>query len=649
LQQVVKRIRALESTEARVSAALEFVQSEIRYFSVSLGESSHRPAPPDIVFRRRYGDCKDKSFLLITLLGEMGIQSSPVLLQSGRRTGLEKTLPSSQFFDHAIVQVLVDGKTYFLDPTRLGQHGLLDRLGQAHEGVQVLVVAPATRDLSTISTNNIADLTFEEAQEHATLAKFDDDAELQTKRVWNGVTAEYLRIASESSREPFLRWIGNALERRYPGAKLSNEPTISDDRIRNTFSITANYKVPKLAADRNGNWIVYLRPDIFENVVLASSAAARKTPLRVAAYPYKGKYTFDMAFPEEVSVISDPHTENVANKYFIANSSTYFRGNNAKVTADIETLASHVDPADYQKYAEDLQTANRVLGAVLYVNRLGIKSKEVSAKTDLRQRLRDARQEAIDKITETIKSGKLAGTDLAETYCARGGAFSDLQRHDEALQDANEAIRLAPNSANVFACRAFFYFNAGLFDKSVADYSKAVSFGATDFEVFRMRGMARLYAGRLEDAQSDLQKATGTKDKENKIYFDLWLVTTTARLGQPVPEELLKRASMEAHGDWPRPALAMLTGAISPDDLLKRMDEKKGDERDMALAEGYFYLGQHYLNVGDKQTARTYFQKVRELEIIIYLEHVAAGFELQRLMDVNSAAQQPTNKRAVAQ
>jgi len=96
----------------------------------------------------------------------------------------------------------------------------------------------------------------------------------------------------------------------------------------------------------------------------------------------------------------------------------------------------------------------------------------------------------------------------------------------------------------------------------------------------------------------------------------------------------------------------MLTGAISPDDLIKVLDEKKGDDGHMALAEGYFYLGQHYLIVGDKKTAQNYFEKARELDVIIYTEHIAAGFELQRLTSdgaAGAAAPSVSQARAVAQ
>ena len=58
---------------------------------------------------------------------------------------------------------------------------------------------------------------------------------------------------------------------------------------------------------------------------------------------------------------------------------------------------------------------------------------------------------------------------MADAYCIRSNALSDLQRFDEATQDANEAIRLAPNAASTLGCRAINYFNAGQLEKSIAD------------------------------------------------------------------------------------------------------------------------------------------------------------------------------------
>ncbi len=474
LQAEVQKIRKLDSDPARVSAALQFVQTQIRYFSVSLGESSHRPAPPDEVQRRRYGDCKDKSYLLIALLRELGIQARPVILQMGRRSGLEKTLPSLQFFDHAIVQVTLDGKLFYLDPTRLGQYGRLDRMGQAHEGAQVLVVDPGTDALSTISTGNIAELVHQETLERATLSGFGEEGNLEARITWHGVGAENSRVRLERlSHDQFVRSMGSVLERRYPGARLSGEPVISDDQINNVFTLTATYKVPKLAVDRNGTWVVAFSPDNLKQVVMRPPTATRATPLSIPGYPFEGTYSFEITFPDSVSAVTDPRAQTIKNKYFSSTVSAYFRGNIGKVSVDLSTLRASVDAADSAKYSEDLQAVDKAIGGFFAVNKSSIKSTDPATAVDLPQRLRKQRQEAIDKTSETIKDGKLAGTDLAETYCVRSNAFSDLQRSDEALQDSNAALRLAPNATNMLACRAINYFNAGQFEKSVADYSKS--------------------------------------------------------------------------------------------------------------------------------------------------------------------------------
>ena len=47
--------------------ALRFVQDEVRYLSISEGSKGWQPAHPTLTFERRFGDCKDKSFLLHAL------------------------------------------------------------------------------------------------------------------------------------------------------------------------------------------------------------------------------------------------------------------------------------------------------------------------------------------------------------------------------------------------------------------------------------------------------------------------------------------------------------------------------------------------------------------------------------------------------
>src|SRR5262249_49374765 len=151
-------------------------------------------------------------------------------------------------------------------------------------------------------------------------------------------------------------------------------------------------------------------------------------------------------------------------------------------------------------------------------------------------------------------------------------------------------------------CRAYAHLVAGSFEESAADYSKAIALGATDPETLQRRGVAKFYAKKLDAAAEDFARASETG--ATAFYADLWLGWTHQRLGKELPATLVERAKADPRGDWPRPALALLSGDLTPDDMLKLLGSKTGDERQMTLAEGYFYLGQYYLGRGDKARAR---------------------------------------------
>src|SRR5262249_17393439 len=150
------------------------------------------------------------------------------------------------------------------------------------------------------------------------------------------VPAEQFRLAFERmSHDQLMRGFGNALERRYPGSKLSGEPEIHDDPVENVISMSSTYKVPKFANETNGNWAVYFKPDNMLDVIVASPSAERKSALRIPRFPYHGKYSFDVTFPPEVSFTTDPQAQTVANDYFSMTTSNYFRGNIAKKSVEL--------------------------------------------------------------------------------------------------------------------------------------------------------------------------------------------------------------------------------------------------------------------------------------------------------------------------
>ena len=98
---------------------------------------------------RRWGDCKDKSFLLIDLLREVGIEAWPVLILSEEEDRVDREFPSPYQFNHVIVAVAADdlglaaadpvaGGYLFMDPTL--PLGALSWLHPATQDQEALVV-----------------------------------------------------------------------------------------------------------------------------------------------------------------------------------------------------------------------------------------------------------------------------------------------------------------------------------------------------------------------------------------------------------------------------------------------------------------------------------------------------------------------------
>ena len=127
LQAEIARIRALSDDPAvQAAAALRLVQEQIRYVALLMDEGALTPATADDTWRRRFGDCKAKTALLLALLDGLGISADPAAVSIMQGDMVGSRLPTLSAFDHVIVRASVGGKVYWLDGTRMGDRGLED-------------------------------------------------------------------------------------------------------------------------------------------------------------------------------------------------------------------------------------------------------------------------------------------------------------------------------------------------------------------------------------------------------------------------------------------------------------------------------------------------------------------------------------------
>src|ERR1044072_7118885 len=88
-----------------IGKIVERLHREVRYTGIEFGAARLIPEFPSETLRRRFGDCKDKSTLLVAALRAAGIEAYLALLSAGDDQDIAPDLPGLGMFDHAIVFV----------------------------------------------------------------------------------------------------------------------------------------------------------------------------------------------------------------------------------------------------------------------------------------------------------------------------------------------------------------------------------------------------------------------------------------------------------------------------------------------------------------------------------------------------------------
>ena len=144
LRQLVRDLKAEAKDEKDlVRRIYEHVVTSTRYVGIELGIHGWKPYPVAEVYRRRFGDCKDKASLLVALLREAGIEAHVALVRTIQLGVAAADPPSMWAFNHAIAWV----KPFdlFLDGTA-EQSGLLE-IPTMDQGALALIVDGANTTL----------------------------------------------------------------------------------------------------------------------------------------------------------------------------------------------------------------------------------------------------------------------------------------------------------------------------------------------------------------------------------------------------------------------------------------------------------------------------------------------------------------------
>lgn len=357
----VDRIAKTEKTPAgRMLAALRLVQGEVRYLGVEIGQNSHAPNAPAVVFARRFGDCKDKTLLTLTLLQHLGIDAHAALVNTRLQRGLTDVLPNPGAFDHVLVQVRMEGKTWWVDPTRYTQNADLDHLFQPDYGL-ALIVGSGTQALTAMKharpdeSGSSLRVTFDAS------AGFDKPVRYTVETTTRGEVAESLRATLSSTnlanvQKNYLNFYAND----YPHIAVAAPLQVHDDEVDNRITTRETYTIADMvsASDDGGSLAEIHLGDIVQ-ALRDPAVSIRKSPLQLA-YPHDVSQRTEVLLPEDWP--TKPNSTTINDPVFRFVQTVEREGLHLVVTDHFQTLADEVPANDMARYLGNLARARNMAG-----------------------------------------------------------------------------------------------------------------------------------------------------------------------------------------------------------------------------------------------------------------------------------------------
>ena len=286
-----RELTANAKTEFEKIQAIGRYAQNIKYVSIQIGlggGGGFRPHSSLDIFKKSYGDCKDKANLMRAMLRALNINSYPVVIYSGDPTFVREEIPSFQF-NHCIIAVKVSDETKsptIITHPKLGRLLIFDAtdddtpvgdLPSHEQGSFALILAGADGALlrmpstapevnKMIRTSNVT-LTAEGAIT-ATL----------TERSIGQSAVEERGLFKALARPEYEKRIERWITRGITGAKISKMSPV-DSQADGKFALDVDFTASNYAQSMRGKLLVFKPSLVSQRNGLDLTSPIRKNPI----------------------------------------------------------------------------------------------------------------------------------------------------------------------------------------------------------------------------------------------------------------------------------------------------------------------------------------------------------------------------------
>ncbi|MEM7676150.1 MAG: DUF3857 domain-containing protein, partial [Myxococcota bacterium] len=331
-------VRGITDPKEKVRRLYDYVVKNTRYVGIELGIHGWKPFKAAEVFRRRYGDCKDKSTLLSALLRDNGVNATITLVRTSDRGRLPGDHATMWAFNHAITYV--PELNWYLDPTADFTSSF--ELPYQDQGAMALVVHPDGRTkLTTLPVSEPHD-NLNASKYIARLSRSGHLTMTGEERFFGARAAEVRRELQERDRRQ--RLLERQLAQTFPGVKVDKLQVFDLKSLEKPVTYKYQFTVPGYAQQDGRRMLIPIALYQHEVSKAYAQLARRQHAIRLD-HPWATNNVIRYRLPKGARVTRLPQGVNIDTPY-ISLQQTIRPLADGFVTDDTVTLKKREIPAE---------------------------------------------------------------------------------------------------------------------------------------------------------------------------------------------------------------------------------------------------------------------------------------------------------------
>jgi tetratricopeptide (TPR) repeat protein len=335
----------------KIRAIYRFVSDRTRYVGLEFGIHSYIPYQASQVLSRKFGDCKDKAALLVSLLREAGLRANLALVRTSRFGKVDPFPPSLALFNHAICYL--PDFDMWLDATA-PFHDIND-LPPQDQDIIALVIDSNSKSPTTTKTST--------ASQNQTRIKFaiehnpDNSADIHSQVEVSGSMAPSMRaqfIGSSAPKDVFER----TMNELFPGSRVDSLDLENLMRPDLPFVTKAKFKVPFMAQRKQKTVDI---PALGRNTVYQKifSPYQKRSHDLVLAPAWTIHWSVTHNLPEGYKLTSLPENGELKTAFGGAKLEFSAKDNEVEVRAEFQIVKNRIAASDYSAFREFLGKVDR--------------------------------------------------------------------------------------------------------------------------------------------------------------------------------------------------------------------------------------------------------------------------------------------------